>query len=398
MSDFEALNANLLHARQEARAEWSAFDAERQRMIKAHVDIVNDRQAMQRLEALHARYEAAAGRVQTLEAEFTQAAIEQAQGPGSPSLDPSTPAAPAAAGGAMLHDPGAGWMKWGREVATRFQAAVDGTVGGAASPPFFDSDIKALPARRLFVRSVIPTVAVDSNTVDFVQQTVRTNAAAAVAAGGTKPTSTYTIARKNTAITTIAHVTEAIDRALLMDFGILSTFLANELRLGVLLAEEDQILNGNGTPPNLRGILNTSGIGTTAVGTGSRSEALYHAMTILRLAFFEPDAVVMHPTDFEAVRLEKDANGDYTFGPPTDDDPRATWSKTIIQSPLIAQGTALVGSFAQGAVIYDREQARVDVSESHASLFVTNQVIVRGESRIGVAVPRPAAFVTVTGL
>jgi hypothetical protein len=49
-------------------------------------------------------------------------------------------------------------------------------------------------------------------------------------------------------------------------------------------------------------------------------------------------------------------------------------------------------------VLFDREAARVDFSESHASLFITNEVIARGEERIAFGVTRPAAFATITGI
>src|SRR5438045_3910119 len=82
-----------------------------------------------------------------------------------------------------------------------------------------------------------------------------------------EPTSVYTIEFVEEPVATIAHLTQPLDRALLMDFDQLTTFLDTQLRLGILLAEEDQILNRDGTGVNFTGILNTPGILTLARGS-----------------------------------------------------------------------------------------------------------------------------------
>ena len=133
-------------------------------------------------------------------------------------------------------------------------AVFDGTSGGATLPSaFFDPRLRDLPQRQLFVRSLIPTTMVTSDKVGYVKQTVFTNAAAAVAAGAVKPQSTITVAREEAPIRVIAHVTEGIDRSLLTDYDQATGIIDNQLRLGVLLEEEDQIINGDGTAPNISG-------------------------------------------------------------------------------------------------------------------------------------------------
>jgi len=219
-----------------------------------------------------------------------------------------------------------------------------------------------------------------------------------------KPTSVLTVARIEDTVRTIAHVSEALDRALLSDFDALVVFIDQNLRLGVLLAEENQILNGNGTAPNLRGILNTVGIGTQAVGADTRADAIHKAINACRLAFHEPDAIVLHPTDWQTVRLQKNANGDYYTGDAVQGDPDRLWGKPVITSPVIAQGTGLVGAFGHGAQLWDREEARVTFTESGLGdsagqeLFSRNQIRFRAEERVAFGVPFPAAFCSVTSL
>jgi HK97 family phage major capsid protein len=129
-------------------------------------------------------------------------------------------------------------------------------------------------------------------------QKTRTNAAAApVAAGALKPESTLEIERKETPVKVIAHIVPTLDRSLLKDLPQLTDFLSQELRLGVLLGEESQILTGDGTGTNFVGVLH-AGITMQALGADSRSDAIYKAMTTLRNALYEPDAVVLNPSDY----------------------------------------------------------------------------------------------------
>ena len=85
-------------------------------------------------------------------------------------------------------------------------------------------------------------------------------------------------------------------------------------------------------------------------------------------------------------------------------DPERLWGKPIITSPVIAQGTVLVGNFQVGATVWDRESARITFTESGladagagSELFTRNQIRFRAEERIAFGVERPAAFTEVTG-
>lgn len=288
----------------------------------------------------------------------------------------------------------------------KFYAAIDGTTGGGTLPGyFFDPQIRDLPSRRLFIRSLIPTnTNVQSDKVDYIQQTVRTNNAAPVAAGALKPTSVMTVARKESPIQVIGHMSEAIDRSILMDSSSLSTFIDGQMRLGVMLAEEDQIINGSGTPPALRGILNTSGIQTQAKGADPTPDTVHKAITKIRTnAFVEPDAVVFHPLDWEEVALLRTADGLYIWNNPADDTPPKIWGLPVVLTTAIAQGTALVGAFGVGTEVDEREGARVTFQETGLNeggndMFSRNQVRFRGESRIGLRVYRPDGFCTCTGV
>src|SRR5690606_740995 len=85
--------------------------------------------------------------------------------------------------------------------------------------------------------------------------------------------------------------------------------------LFVALETNDQLLNGTGTN-DLVGLLNRSGLAADVpVGSDPTADAIYKQITAIRSnAFMEPDGIVIHPEDWEAIRLSKDANDQYYAG------------------------------------------------------------------------------------
>lgn len=385
----EALNAK----RDDAKTAWQKFEGEKKRLAADGIDLKADTDKLRALSDLHETYKGVASDAAELEERLLRHIDGKAPG-GIPTGEDG-----------RLTGLGSEFLK--RVGGASGLKALDGTTGGSAVPAFFDPKIRDLPQRQLFVRSLIPVRQADSSLVTYLRQTVSTNNAAPVAAGAEKPRSTFTIERIEERVRVIAHVSEAVDRSLLSDFAALVDFLDNQLRLGVLLSEEAEVLNGDGTGERFTGIFNTTGISSVARNTAggeSRTDALYRAITAVRQAFYEPDAIVLNPADYMDVRLQKNADGDYQTGDPTAEDTPKLFGKRVITSPAVEVGTGLVGAFSVGATIWDREQARVTFTEAGLGdaagqeLFTRNLLRFRGEERLAFGVERPQAFAEVSGL
>ena len=70
----------------------------------------------------------------------------------------------------------------------------------------------------------------------------------------------------------------------------------------------------------------------------------------------------------------------------------------MVTTRFIAQGTAIVGAFKQGATLYRRAGLTIRSTDSHASNFIANIVTVLAESRFALAVKQPNKFCTITGI
>jgi len=273
------------------------------------------------------------------------------------------------------------------------------------------------PTRTKRVRDLFPVRTTTAAVIEYFRQLGftslsggGTNNAAAVAErndGNTtfaaKPQSSFQFVGEQAPVRTLAHW-EAAHRNVLADEPQLRSIIDNELMYGLRLLEDNQILNGNGSGENLRGVLQTAGIQTYNWSSGSatpvpdtKADALRRAATLSFLAYYEPSGIVMHPNDWEDIELAKDANGQYLVAVSVamGGEPRV-WRMPIIDTPAIAEGTALVGAFGTGAQLYDREQANIRISEQHADFFVRNAIVILAEQRLALAVKRPEAFVKVT--
>lgn len=301
-----------------------------------------------------------------------------------------------------------GSFKWsGGEIASRdeFKTLITGlsrTSSGAFIVPDRQPGVVSLLLRPLVVRQLVTVGDTDVDTVEWVKENSFTNAAAetaeatATAVGGTKPESGIDYAVIQSTVKNIAHWIPATKRAL-ADVGQLRTLIDARLQDGVNLRLDSQMINGDATGENLRGILNTSGVLTQARGTDPGLEAVLKAITQLRLAFVEPTAVLMHPTDAMNLRLAKNAQGAYYFGNPNIGDSFQIWGLPIVQTPAVPVGTAIVGKWDE-AMLWVREGVNLSASDSHNDFFIRNMVAVLAEGRFAFAVPRPFAFCLTTGL
>ena len=264
--------------------------------------------------------------------------------------------------------------------------------------------------QRLYVRDLLSVGETSQNIVYFIKESSYTNAAAATAEEGEKPEATFATTTASAAVKKIAVVAKVTDE-MWSDFPMLRDYVNTRLRFMVEQTEEDELLNGVGTGNHLTGILQTSGIQTIAV-SGSVLDTIHKAITKIRtpaagVGGYEPDGIVMHPTDYQIIRLAKDDNnqyfggGPYAYGPYGNggyQDMPGPWGLRTVVTTAITAGTALVGAYKLGAQIWQREGIRVDSTNTNEDDFNFNRISLRVEERLALTVYRPSAFCTVTSV
>jgi HK97 family phage major capsid protein len=251
--------------------------------------------------------------------------------------------------------------------------------------------------RRMTVRDLITPGNTNSSSIQYPVETGFTNSAAThTETGGTaKPQSELQFDIRTASVTTIAHWVLAT-RQILDDAPMLQSYIDGRLRYGLRYAEEAQLLNGDGTGTNLNGIY-TQATATTAnlavVATPTKLDVLRFAMLQASLAEYPASGIVIHPTDWAGIETTKDSAGNYIIGDPAASLQPRVWGLPVVATQAMTVDKYLVGAFKLGAQIFDRMDARVEISTEDDQNFRKNLVTILAEERLALAVYRPLAFV-----
>lgn len=264
--------------------------------------------------------------------------------------------------------------------------------------------------QRLTIRDILSVGETVQNTIYYPKEEIYANGAQMTGEEGEKPEATLKITSGSAPVKKIAVLIKVTDE-MWDDFPMLRDYINMRLRFMVEQREEDQLLNGSGTGDNLTGILQTSGILTQAKGSDTNLDAIHKAITKVRtpasnVGGYEPDAIVIHPSDWQLLRLAKDANNQYYGGGPFVGEYGVgnyilfppVWGLRPVVTTAISAGTALVGAFKLGAQIFQRTGIDVKTFDQNEDDVNFNRKTIRVEERLALAVYRPSAFCTVTSI
>jgi HK97 family phage major capsid protein len=253
------------------------------------------------------------------------------------------------------------------------------------------------------VIDLIPPGATDQAAIVYMEETTATNAATEIAESveGTLavyPESALGFTERTSTVRKIATFLPVTDEQL-EDVSFIQSFINQ--RLGFFLRQrlDLQLLQGNGAAPNLRGILNVVNVQTQAKGADPTPDAIFKAMTLVRVTGrANPSGVILHPNDWQSIRLLRTADGVYIWGSPSDTAPERIWGLPVAQADVITENTGLVGDFRAHSQLIMRRGIEVQISNSHASYFIQGVQAIRADLRCAFVCYRPTAFCMVTGI
>lgn len=252
--------------------------------------------------------------------------------------------------------------------------------------------------RPIQVADLIPQTTTGQSAVQYMEETTYTNAAAEVAEAGTYPEAALALTEQTVIVRKIAVFLPVTDEQL-EDEPRVRGYINNRLPFMIRQRLDLQILTGNGTAPNLRGLLNVVGIQTQAKGADTTPDAIYKAIVKVEVTGQAvANAVVMNPSNWQDVRLLRTADGLYIWGNPSDAGPERIWGLRVVRAQAETAGTALVGDFANFVELAVRRGIDVQVSNSHSTYFIEGKQALRADIRAALVCYRPTAFCTVTGL
>jgi HK97 family phage major capsid protein len=284
----------------------------------------------------------------------------------------------------------------GVEVPMGLKTLITTSAGLAPDSPR-TADVVPLATRPIQILDLIPIDPVGVATVKWMEKTTFTISAAEIAEAATYPESVYVWTERSAPVQKLADSIPVTDEQI-DDVDQMASLLDADLRFGVRQKLDSQVINGTGTPPQIRGILNYAGIQTQARAADPHFDAIFKAITKVRaVGRAEPDAVAIHSTDFQTIRLTRTADGLYIMGNPDSPGSMRLFGLPVAINEVLTQGTALVGDFARYARLKERKGIEVQVGYT-GTQFTEGKKTLRADVRVAMVVRRAAAFCTVTGL
>lgn len=283
-----------------------------------------------------------------------------------------------------------------------------GSIGFEVKNTLTGSDTTVAPDRKpgivpgayapLTLEAFLPSLPTSSNAIEFTKENVFTNSAAEAAEGVAKAESALTWTLVNMPISTVAHWIK-ISRQLASDNAALAAYVDTRMRYGVNRRVETQLVAGDGTAPNISGILDTGnftahGYADAALGSTLKKLVLIRKIIgDLQAAGDDPDGILLNPADWatididlfttaagQSLRTINDAGQPMLFGKP------------IIVSVGMTADNVAVGNFGMACTVYNREGVVVEMSDSDSDNFTKNLITLRAERRLALATERPAAI------
>ena len=265
----------------------------------------------------------------------------------------------------------------------------------AANVQMLPGIIPAAP-RKLHIRALLPTGVMTTSAIHYLQETGSEGSVAAWADNsGTKSQIDYDLTEEVAPSEFIAGYLR-ITRKALDDISAMRSYLQSRLLEQYLDAEDNQLLNGNGTSPNLGGLITNaeaySGFRTIQV------EKLLDSVAQIESNNHSANGILLSPEQFYALMLTRGTTNDYTLpgGVAVDlvNGQMFISGVPIFKSTAMSDSQYLVGDWSKGAQLFVRENPIVRFFEEDGTNVRENKITVRVEGRIALPIYYTDAFVT----
>lgn len=277
----------------------------------------------------------------------------------------------------------------------RVRMELKNTVTSGSTTVFPDQKPGVIPGDflPLTIRQVLPSISVSGNMVNALREASWTNSANFIAQATAKPESDITFEQYNVPIETVAHWLK-ISNQLLSDAPAVVSYIETRLRDGLDQKIDAQLLNGNGTAPNLSGLTDS---GNHVVYSPTSDDLLVDAINRSKYQLWAtgnmPDTVIVNPADWGAMERTREgaATGAYLYGMPGMNAGMNPFGLRVVLSNNMLAGKFLVGALRTSTMVYNRSGSVIEMGYVNDD-FTKNLITIRAESRMGLAVERPSGL------
>lgn len=253
--------------------------------------------------------------------------------------------------------------------------------------------------RKFHLRDYMATGTTNSNSIEYLRETAYTDGANMKTESQSAEQSDFTITLQNANVQTIDTFMN-ISSNMLNDAEWVSSYLSKRVPIKLLNKEDQQILFGNGTPPQLQGITPVA----AAFSAGSHAGTITGAQRIdvLRVAYnqsivgdYSPSLIIMNHNDLCQMDLIKDKNENYVRVEMynTNKGQKMFLNIPVFATNAMTAGKFLIGDFQLGTQLIDRESITMYVTDSHASNFTKQMRTLLFTERVALPIYNTGAFI-----
>ena len=256
------------------------------------------------------------------------------------------------------------------------------------------------PTRPVHVRSLISGGSTVSDVIRYVTESAYNNGAAPAAEGATLAQSDFNMTASTALVQKIGTYFR-ISEEMLADTPQLTSYLSARAPEKLLEIEDSQLLSGNGSAPNLSGIIGASadfdvssgGAFYQSVESANEFDVIVAALNQLSLANYSADCILLNPTDFHKILLLKDTTNNYIKDQVYAGLQPTFMGVKVILNTAMSAGSFLIGNFAAGSQMWIRENLNVEFFREDGTNVRDGFVTVRVSERVALANYLPNAYV-----
>jgi HK97 family phage major capsid protein len=292
----------------------------------------------------------------------------------------------------------------GNSRSASFEVKADMTVGadftGEVIPADRVAGYKFDPTRPVHIRQLIPQGSTSSDVIRFVKESGYSNGAATAAEGSTLAQSDFDMTASDSNVRKIGTYFR-ISEEMLADTPQLTSYISARAPEKLLNVEDTQILTGNGTAPNLSGIItdaadfdvSSGGAFYQSVESANEFDVLVASLNQLALSNYQASYILLHPTDFHKILLLKDSQNNYLKDQVYSGLQPNFMGVPVIINNAISAGSFLCGNFNVGSQLWIRDNVNVEFFREDGTNVRDGFVTVRVSERIALTNYLPNAFV-----
>jgi len=247
-----------------------------------------------------------------------------------------------------------------------------------------ESGITRTVRRNPFILQLVNVGTIMSNVWEWVEQKNPDGGAGMTAEGAAKTQADFDLVVASANVKKVTSYIK-VTKEMLDDVELMRSEIDQELTELINLKIDDQLLNGTGLTVNLTGITTNAtawaaGAFALSIPTPNKWDVLRTAINQVRVNLFEPNYIVMHPTDVTSMELSKGTDGHYILPPFASQDGTNVAGIRVVANTGVTIDKFLVGDFSKSGVRF-KEGLTINVGYENDD-FTKNLVTILAEARL----------------